>query len=117
MLQTLVDEIYLHQVVQRNEDGALESYPDLPQALERIGDPRAREWRIHFHVPIFLESYAALRSTQPELKRVLELVQARGATSHLEIETYTWDVLPPELRSELVDSIAREYEWVLDVLD
>jgi sugar phosphate isomerase/epimerase len=116
-LQTLVDEIYLHQVVQRNDDGTLQSYPDLPQALERIGDPRAREWRIHFHVPIFLERYAALRSTQPELRRVLELVQARDATRHLEIETYTWDVLPPELRSELVDSIAREYEWVLDVLD
>ncbi len=116
-LQTLVDDVYLHQVVQRNDDGTLQSYPDLPQALERITDPRAREWRIHFHVPIFLERYATLRSTQPELRRVLELVQARDAARHLEIETYTWDVLPPELRSELVDSIAREYEWVLDVLD
>ncbi len=35
---------------------------------------------------------------------------------HLEIETYTWDVLPAELKASAVESIAREYEWALGVL-
>jgi len=42
--------------------------------------------------------------------------RVRDRTAHLEIETYTWDVLPPDLKASSVDSIAREYEWVLDVL-
>ena len=67
---------------------------------------------MHFHVPIFVERYGELRSTQDHLERCIRRVR----TSHLEIETYTWDVLPPELKASSVDSIAREYEWVLDVL-
>jgi hypothetical protein len=70
---------------------------------------------VHFHVPIFLERYGKLESTQDHLREVISLVRDR--TSHLEIETYTWDVLPAELKATSVDSIAREYEWVLDVLD
>ena len=72
------------------------------------------EWRVHFHVSIFLERYGKLESTQDHLRAVIELVRDR--TLHLEIETYTWDVLPPDLKASSVDSIAREYEWVLDVL-
>ena len=70
---------------------------------------------MHFHVPIFVERYGELESTQDHLRAVLELV-ASGVTNHLEIETYTWDVLPADLKASPVDSIAREYEWVLDVL-
>ena len=69
---------------------------------------------MHFHVPIFVERYGALRSTQDHLRALHP--QACAATSHLEIETYTWDVLPAGLKASSVDSIAREYEWVLDVL-
>jgi sugar phosphate isomerase/epimerase len=111
-LQRFADPIYLHQVTQRNADGTLRSWPDLPEALSANAD--GEEWRVHFHVPIFVERYGALESTQDHLRRTIELV--RGATSHLEIETYTWDVLPAELKASSVDSIAREYEWVLDVL-
>jgi len=115
-LRTLADPVYLHQVAQRNADGALVHYADLPDALPCIHDPAAQEWRVHFHVPLFVEQYAGLRSTQAQLRRVLELVRERGVAEHLEIETYTWQVLPPELKAELVESIGREYDWVLDVL-
>jgi sugar phosphate isomerase/epimerase len=111
-LERFADPIYLHQVTQRSADGSLQSWPDLPQALS--GYRGGEEWRVHFHVPIFVERYGALQSTQDHLRDVIERV--RGRTSHLEIETYTWDVLPPELKASSVDSIAREYEWVLDVL-
>jgi sugar phosphate isomerase/epimerase len=115
-LGALANDTYLHQVVQRNADGTLRRYPDLPQALERLDDPTAREWRVHMHVPIFVESYAGFRSTQDELRRVLDLLRDGDVARHLEIETYTWSVLPAELRTELIESIRREYEWVLDAL-
>jgi sugar phosphate isomerase/epimerase len=111
-LERFADPIYLHQVTQRSKDGSLVSWPDLPEALDGYGG--GEEWRVHFHVPIFVERYGALESTQDHLRASIDAV--RGATSHLEIETYTWDVLPPELKASSVDSIAREYEWVLDVL-
>jgi len=115
-LRPLAEPVYLHQVVQRNGDGTFHRYPDLPDALAGIDDPRAAEWRIHFHVPIFVDRYGELRSTQDDLREVLRLLRERRFTRHLEIETYTWDVLPPALKTEVVSSIAREYEWVLDVL-
>ncbi len=105
-LRAFADPIYLHQVTER---GSLRTWPDLPEALSEDG---SEEWRVHFHVPIFVERYGALESTQEHLKRCIQKVR----TSHLEIETYTWDVLPAELKASSVDSIAREYEWVLDVL-
>jgi sugar phosphate isomerase/epimerase len=111
-LERFADPIYLHQVTQRSKDGTLVSWPDLPEALDALGG--GEEWRVHFHVPIFMERYGALESTQDHLRDVIERV--RGRTSHLEIETYTWDVLPADLKASSVDSIAREYEWVLDVL-
>jgi len=106
-LRAFADPIYLHQVIER---GSRRSWPDLPEAL--ADDGRDDEWRVHFHVPIFVERYGALRSSQDHLERCIRRVDA----PHLEIETYTWDVLPPELKASSVESIAREYEWVLDVL-
>ena len=106
-LRAFADPIYLHQVTER---GSHRSWPDLPQAL--ADDGHGDEWRVHFHVPIFVEQYGALRSSQEHLERCIRRVR----TSHLEIETYTWDVLPRDLKASSVDSIAREYEWVLDVL-
>jgi hypothetical protein len=106
-LRAFADPIYLHQVT---EHGSNRSWPDLPEAL--ADDGGGEEWRVHFHVPIFVERYGALRSTQEHLERCIRRVR----TSHLEIETYTWDVLPAGLKASSVDSIAREYEWVLDVL-
>jgi sugar phosphate isomerase/epimerase len=106
-LRAFADPIYLHQVTER---GSHRSWPDLPEAL--ADDGGGEEWRVHFHVPIFVDRYGALRSTQEHLARCIRRVR----TSHLEIETYTWDVLPPDLKASSVDSIAREYEWVLGVL-
>jgi hypothetical protein len=114
-LARFADPVYLHQVTQRNADGSQESWPDLPAALAAPASD-GDEWRVHFHVPIFLEGFGDLESTQDCLRETIRLVRDRGATSHLEIETYTWDVLPAELKTSAVDSIAREYEWVLDVL-
>jgi sugar phosphate isomerase/epimerase len=115
-LGAFADPIYLHQVTQRHSDGSLVGFPDLPEALPTLADPVVEEARVHFHVPVFLERYGELESTQDDLRRVIELVRDRAISNHLEIETYTWDVLPADLKASSVESIAREYEWVLDAL-
>lgn len=104
---------YLHQVVARTKSGELLRFPDLPAALAAFDDTHV-EWRAHFHVPIFVEDYGVLRSTQDDIREVLDLLATRPFTNQLEVETYTWDVLPTPLKLDLVDSIEREIQWVLN---
>ncbi len=112
-LRTFDEPVYLHQVVARGGDGALERFLDLPDALARSDENRGKEWRIHFHVPIFLEQLEAFSTTQNFLREVLALHLAKPVTGHLEVETYTWDVLPAAQREVAVSAaIARELNWV-----
>ena len=105
---------YLHQVVARTTSGELLRFRDLPDALAAFDDTHA-EWRSHFHVPIFVENYGVLHSTQDDIREVLLLQAERHVTNQLEVETYTWDVLPGELKMDLVDSIEREMKWVTNL--
>ncbi len=107
------ESTYLHQVVARNEDGTFTRYPDLPEALDDARNPAVREWRSHFHVPLFVEDYGVLKSTQSDIKTVLALLNEKRFADFLEVETYTWEVLPKDTRLPLEDSIVRELEWVL----
>ena len=113
-LRPFADPVYLHQVVERTGANP-RHFPDLPPALASADGRVPGEWRIHFHVPLFTRRYEAFDSTQPYVREVIEAMFHTGATRHLEIETYTWDVLPGGLKVDLLESIAREFEWVLDV--
>ncbi|MHC5858985.1 metabolite traffic protein EboE [Nostoc sp.] len=115
-LRPFAESTYLHQVIERRSDGTLHHYPDLITALPHLEQSLAEEWRTHFHVPIFIHDYQILQSTQDDIATVLHLLQTNNACSHLEIETYTWDVLPSEMKIDLLTSIQREYEWVLKEL-
>lgn len=116
-LRGFCDEVYLHQVKIRGGDGSLRSYPDLPQAIEAEAGGRQDEWRVHFHVPLFFEGTGLLGSTNCLLDSQFVEAVTQGASEHLEIETYTFDVLPPALRADdVTKSIAREYQWVLERL-
>ncbi|MEH2240848.1 metabolite traffic protein EboE [Nostoc sp.] len=112
-LRPFAESTYLHQVIERRGDGTLHHYPDLITALPHLEQSLAEEWRTHFHVPIFIHDYQILQSTQDDIATVLHLLQTNNACSHLEIETYTWNVLPSEMKIDLLTSIQREYEWVL----
>ena len=112
-LRPFAESTYLHQVIERRSDGTLYHYPDLITALPHLEKSLAEEWRTHFHVPIFIHDYQILQSTQDDIATVLHLLQTNNACQHLEIETYTWDVLPSEMKIDLLTSIQREYEWVL----
>jgi hypothetical protein len=115
-LEPFAESTYLHQVIARQPNGALKRYRDLEQALPELLTTDAAEWRTHFHVPIFFQDYLLLQSTQDHLMRTLTYLQAFPLCSHLEIETYTWDVLPAEIKFDLAHSIQREYDWVLQQL-
>jgi sugar phosphate isomerase/epimerase len=114
-LQAFIDPVYLHQVKIRSSAHAnLKSYPDLNVALKATAADAGEAWRIHFHVPLYFKSYGALDSTAGELSSAFFEALKAVAAAHLEIETYTFDVLPPELRALGIDqSLAREYDWVL----
>ena len=111
---SLNEPTYLHQVVARDKSLSLQQYPDLDEALNYIEDESVVQWRTHFHVPVFLESYGLLQSTQQDIVEVLKLWNDNPMTNHLEVETYTWEVLPKEMQSEINTSIARELDWVTE---
>jgi len=110
------ESTYLHQVVAKDTDGKLVQYPDLPEALPYIYDPSIIEWRSHFHVPLFVKSYQHLQSTQEYIEQVLAYLSKKPISKHLEVETYTWEVLPQSMQVDLTTSITRELQWVKERL-
>jgi hypothetical protein len=126
-LQTLgafADDTYLHQVVVRDAAGRLTRYRDLcdalasdsaaaPPSADSVAD--SRQWRVHFHIPLHSPPGAHFESTADHLLGLLDLLQATPSLcSHLEMETYTWEVLPAGLKTRsVVDQLVGEYEWTL----
>jgi hypothetical protein len=113
VLSAFNDGIYLHQTVQRR-NGEITRHTDLPDALDALERNEAGgEWRVHCHLPVFLDRFEAVGSTQQNLREALALCRARQISPHLEVETYTWNVLPGGLRSSgIAGDIARELQWV-----
>lgn len=106
---------YLHQTGVRLDEGAdAEFFEDLPLALH---SPLARrlvgQWRVHFHVPIYVERFGLLSTSGREIQACLQAVRQCPELHHLEIETYAWTVLPESLReATLADGIAAEIRWL-----
>ncbi|MBU0679470.1 MAG: metabolite traffic protein EboE [Verrucomicrobia bacterium] len=107
------EPVYFHQTRLRSADGRIRSWPDLSEALDDLKkSPEPGTVRVHYHVPLFWQGSKDIESTAqcitPEFVKLL----TEGHCRHLEIETYTFDVLPAEVRtSDVVESIVREYEW------
>jgi sugar phosphate isomerase/epimerase len=116
-LGSFAEPTYLHQVISRRGDGPLRRLADLPEALARGTEADGEEWRVHFHVPVFLKDLGPFESTRDFLSEILALHRKEPISRHLEVETYTWDVLPEALRSERMEqAILRELRWVTDQL-
>jgi len=113
----LNDPTYLHQVIERDMDNCIHQYRDLPVAMSASDLSKVKEWRMHFHVPLFVKTYGKLTSTQKDVLEVLEILKEKRITDHLEVETYTWEVLPESLKEDLKASIARELKWVLNNIE
>ena len=116
-LKQFDDPVYLHQVVEQGP-GGMKRYADLPEALATAtGKADGREWRVHCHVPIFMDDLGAFSSTRSFISEVLEIHKRDSVSAHLEVETYTWNVLPEHLRAGGMElAIARELNWVMDAL-
>jgi sugar phosphate isomerase/epimerase len=111
-LKAFCDPVYLHQVKVRTADSQTNAFADLPEALASVAAPGDR-WRIHFHVPLYFEGDGALRSTASALDAPFWTALAALPVSHVEIETYTFHVLPADLQAGgVTQSIAREFAWV-----
>jgi hypothetical protein len=116
-LRQFDDSVYLHQVVEKTK-GGLNRFVDLPDAFNSLSNSlENREWRVHFHVPIFHDKLATFSTTRPFIESMLALHREQPLSQHLEVETYTWDVLPAQFRDEAVETaVARELSWVMDEL-
>jgi hypothetical protein len=113
MLARYAKTIYLTQTVEK-KDGKLTRFLNLEDAFKAWhANPGPREWRTHFHVPVFLDSLGELGTTRFAIEDALRFHKANPLSRQLEIETYTWDVLPEHLKTgDIVDYVTREIEWV-----
>ncbi len=117
ILRPFDDGVYLHQVVE-DHNGTLNRYTDLPAAFANLAnDNLPREWRVHFHVPIFHNDLGNFSSTQFFISEMLALHRQQPISNHLEVETYTWNVLPEAYRDRSIDdAIVNELNWVRNEL-
>lgn len=115
-LRAFDDGVYLHQTVVKTAANARRHYVDLPDALADVeAHGPGAEWRVHFHVPVFESRLGPFSSTQDELTDLL--IEAPTLSTHLEVETYTFGVLPAEYRTSTVtEAVARELTWTLGML-
>ena len=110
--------IYLSQTTE-SRDGRLTRMLNLADAIEawHTGSSAGGEWRTHFHLPVFLDDLDGLGTTRAEIETALALHARTPLSDHLEIETYTWDVLPEHLKTgDITDYVTRELEWTRDCL-
>ncbi len=117
-LRAFTDDVYFHQTIERRPDGELVRYGDLDEALATGTTEfpqESLEWRIHFHIPLHCRPAALFGTTADHVQGVLDAVRRRPELcSHFEMETYTWEVMPPEFKQrDVVDQLADEYAWTL----
>jgi hypothetical protein len=112
-LRRYAKTIYLTQTVEQ-KDGKLNRFLNLEDAFKAWeSDPGPREWRTHFHVPVFLDDLGEFGTTRFAIEDALKFHKRMPLSRQLEIETYTWDVLPDHLKTgDIVDYVSREIEWV-----
>ena len=113
VLHRYAQTIYLTQTLEK-KDGKFTMFLNLEDAFAAWkSNPGPREWRTHIHVPVFLDDLGPFRTTRFAIEDALKFHKATPVSRQLEIETYTWDVLPDSLKTgDIVDYVCRELEWV-----
>ncbi|TDC93458.1 sugar phosphate isomerase/epimerase [Saccharopolyspora aridisoli] len=121
-LSGYAEDRFMHQIRQCGPAG-ITALDDLPEALN--GDRALRgdgAWRVHFHVPIHRHPQPPLVSTRDDLDSTLNALLGgpTALTDHVEVETYTWSVLPKHQRprddAELTAGLAGELRWVAQAM-
>lgn len=117
LIGQFVEPRYLHQTRELSPDGSVLAVDDLDQALADL--PGVGPWRVHFHIPVHADPAPPLRSTRHVIDTVLADLAANPgpAAPDIEVETYTWAVLPPSAAgSDVVEGISEEIRWVTDAV-
>jgi len=112
-LRRYVEPRYLHQTFARRPDGTVARVVDLSDeviAVPPADFAGAECWRVHFHVPVDADRLGPLGTTRPAVADALAAVARLAYAPHLEVETYTWEVMPGAAAPDLVDGLARELE-------
>ncbi|MEO6035367.1 MAG: metabolite traffic protein EboE [Verrucomicrobiota bacterium] len=111
-LASFSDDVYLHQVVARDANARLTRFKDLPAALAHAS---GEEWRIHFHIPLHSPPTGLFGNTTDHLLGLIDILGENPALCcHLEMETYTWEVMPPTMKNRsVVEQLVGEYDWCL----
>jgi sugar phosphate isomerase/epimerase len=114
VLTRYAQTIYLTQTLERRDDGTIARFLNLDDALaDWASNPRPCEWRVHIHVPVFLDDLGVFRTTRSAIADALAFHRESPLSRQLEIETYTWDMLPDDLKTgDIVEYVCRELEWV-----
>ena len=110
-LASYVEPRYLHQTIARSSSGEILRVVDLTEKLATAPDPAFRDaemWRVHYHIPVDAENLGPLGTTRNDVRTALRAVAGLDYAPHLEVETYTWEVLPGGEKPDLVTGLARE---------
>ena len=116
-LGQFTETVYLSQTMERRGDGPIRRFLNLRDAMTCWEPGEPTEWRTHFHVPVFLDDLDGLGTTRFAIAEALAKHCDTPLSDQVEIETYTWDVLPAQFKSgDIVEYVERELTWVLDQL-
>lgn len=110
---------YLHQTMIQPTNSEAIFFENLPDALKHLesSTPKSAELRAHFHVPIYLNTFGYLHASQQAIRECIDTCRQWSDIQHYEVETYTWDVLPKELKvASLAEGIAEELRWFKEIL-
>ncbi len=114
-MRPFAETVYLTQTIEKI-DGKLNRYLNLEDAFAAFeANPNLkREWRTHVHVPVFLDKIGEhFETTRFAIEDALKFHKKYKLSPQLEIETYTWDVLPDSMKTgSIVDYVERELDWV-----
>ena len=119
-LTSFAEDRYLHQTTIQRQDAELQFFRDLPEALQSVGDGSQASgvWRVHFHIPVYLQQFGWLRTSQADIIECLQCCPETTGVQHFEVETYAWNVLPAELQhDDLAAGIVEEMQWFSDLAD
>jgi len=117
LLVPFAEPRYLHQVRCRRPNGTIAGCIDLPAALSDCAFPRDGPWRVHFHMPLQWAGAGGLSTCAGAIGDVLDaMLHWPRPLPHLEVETYTWQILPPDRRphdeAALTTCLATELYWL-----